>query len=91
MKLTAAPQLSIGLPVYNGENFLREALSSILAQDFVEFELVICDNASTDRTEAICRDFCRRDRRVRYFRNPENIGASGNWNRVFELSKGEFF
>ena len=91
MKLTAAPQLSIGLPVYNGENFLHEALISILAQDFVEFELVICDNASTDRTEAICRDFCRRDRRVRYFRNPENIGASGNCNRVFELSKGEFF
>ena len=91
MKRITAPQLSIGLPVYNGENFLDEALSSILAQDFFEFELIICDNASTDRTEAICRDFCRRDRRIRYFRNPANIGASGNWNRVFELSTGEFF
>lgn len=83
--------LSIGLPVYNGDEFLAEALSSILDQDFGEFELIICDNASTDRTESICRDFERRDDRIRYFRNPENIGASGNWNRVLELATGEYF
>lgn len=85
------PKVSFGLPVYNGEKYLRSALDCILAQDFTDFEVVICDNASTDGTAAICREYAAKDSRIRYARNETNIGATGNYNRVFELSRGEFF
>ena len=85
------PRVSIGLPIYNGERYLRSALDSILQQDYADFELIICDNASTDATQEICREFASKDSRIRYFRNDTNIGASGNYNRVFELARGEFF
>ncbi len=85
------PRVSIGLPVYNGENYLREALDSILAQTFEDFELIISDNASTDRTEEICKEYAAKDRRIRYYRNEQNLGAAPNYNRVFELSRGEYF
>jgi glycosyltransferase involved in cell wall biosynthesis len=87
----SAPRLSIGLPVYNGDNFLEQALDSILAQTFVDFELIISDNASTDQTETICRAYAARDPRIRYIRNPENLGASANFNQVFTLSVGKYF
>jgi glycosyltransferase involved in cell wall biosynthesis len=85
------PKVSIGLPVYNGEVYLRDAVKSILDQSYPDFELIISDNASTDATEKICRDFAAHDGRIRYYRNEINIGASPNHNRVFELAKGEFF
>jgi glycosyltransferase involved in cell wall biosynthesis len=85
------PKISIGLPVYNGEAYLGKAIQSILDQSYPDFELIISDNASTDNTEQICRDFAVRDSRIRYFRNEVNIGAGANHNRVFELARGEFF
>lgn len=85
------PRVSIGLPVYNGERYLEAALDSILAQTFTDFELIICDNASTDRTEAICHAASARDPRVRYIRNPVNIGAQRNHNRAFELATAPYF
>lgn len=85
------PRVSIGLPVYNGEAYLGEAIDSVLAQTFTDFELIISDNASTDGTEQICREYASRDPRVRYYRNDENLGAARNFNRVFELSSGEYF
>lgn len=85
------PKVSIGLPVYNGENFTQEAVESLLAQTHADFELIISDNASTDRTEAICRELMRRDSRIQYFRNEVNLGASRNYIRVFELARGQFF
>ncbi len=85
------PHVSIGVPVFNGENYLAEALDSLLAQTFSDFEIIISDNASTDKTEEICRAYAARDRRIRYFRNEENLGASPNYNRTFELSSGEYF
>jgi glycosyltransferase involved in cell wall biosynthesis len=81
----------VGIPVYNGERYLPVAIDSVLTQTFGDLELVICDNGSTDRTEAICRDYAARDSRVRYVRNATNIGASGNFRRVFELSRGRYF
>lgn len=81
----------MGLPVYNGENFVREAIDSILAQTFGDFELIISDNASTDGTEEICREYARRDGRVSYHRNAANVGASANYTRSFELTSGEYF
>lgn len=85
------PRVSIGLPVFNGENYLAETLDSILAQTFTDFELIISDNASTDRTEAICREYAASDRRIRLVRNTTNLGAARNYNRVFELAQGEYF
>jgi glycosyltransferase involved in cell wall biosynthesis len=79
------------VPVYNGDNYLAETLDSILAQTFSDFEVITSDNASTDRTEAICRQYAAQDPRVHYVRNPTNLGAAKNYNRVFELAKGEYF
>ncbi len=84
-------RVSIGLPVYNGENYLAEAIDSVLVQTFADFELIICDNGSTDRTEEICRGYAAADPRVRYHRNPQNLGASANFGRTFELATGEYF
>jgi glycosyltransferase involved in cell wall biosynthesis len=85
------PRVSVGLPVYNGETYLEEALDSLLAQTYSDFELIISDNASTDRTEKICRAYAIEHKRIRYFRNEVNIGGALNHNRVFELSRGEYF
>ncbi len=90
MKATG-PRVSIGLPVYNGTRYLREAVESILAQTYSDFELIISDNASTDDTEEICRAFASQDARVRYYRNEKNVGPIQNFNRVFELARGELF
>jgi glycosyltransferase involved in cell wall biosynthesis len=87
----ATPTVGIGLPVYNGERYLAEAIDSILDQTMADFELVISDNASTDRTEELCRSYVSTDRRVRYFRNESNVGALPNFNRVYELSRGRYF
>ncbi|MEH1825020.1 MAG: glycosyltransferase family 2 protein [Nostoc sp.] len=85
------PRLSIGLPVYNGEKFIKEAIDSLLTQTFEDFELIISDNASTDKTEEICRAYAEQDKRICYYRNDTNIGCARNFNRVFELSSGEYF
>jgi glycosyltransferase involved in cell wall biosynthesis len=83
--------VSIALHVYNGERYLAETLDSLLAQTFRDFDLLILDNASTDRTREIARDYERRDQRVRYVRNDVNIGAARNFNRAFELTSGRYF
>ena len=70
------PKVSIGMPVYNGAPFIREAIESLLSQTFTDFELVISDNASTDRTEAICREYAEKNQRIRYVRQSENRGAT---------------
>lgn len=87
----ASPFVSIGFPVRNGESTLVAALESLLSQDFGDFELIISDNASTDGTAAICREYARRDPRIAYSRNPENIGVNPNHDRVFRLSRGRYF
>lgn len=84
------PRVSLAMPVFNGENYIESAIASILAQDFADFELIITDNASTDRTEAICRKAAERDPRVRYHRNAKNLGAAPNYNRGFELATGAY-
>lgn len=85
------PKVSIALPVYNGEKYMREAIESVLAQTFKDFELIICDNASTDQTEKICREYTNKDRRIRYYRNEKNLGCAKNFNRAFELSSSKYF
>jgi glycosyltransferase involved in cell wall biosynthesis len=85
------PRVSIGLPVYNGERHLPAALDSLLAQTYRDFELIISDNALTDRTEEICRGYAARDSRIRYHRSPVNRGMIWNHDRVFHLARGEYF
>ena len=85
------PRVSIGLPVRNGQGFLRDAIDSILVQTYEDFELIIFDNASTDQTEPICRAYAAQDDRLRYYRRITNIGAARNFNAVFKLARGEYF
>lgn len=85
------PRVTIGLPVFNGEKYLRDTLESILAQTFQDFELIISDNASIDNTPVICREYAARDNRIRYYRNRSNLGGPANFNHVFKLSSSEYF
>jgi glycosyltransferase involved in cell wall biosynthesis len=85
------PLASLGLPVFNGERFVAEAIESLLAQEGVDFELVISDNGSTDGTEEICRAAAGRDPRVRYIRHDVNRGAAWNYNHVVDVSRGRYF
>ena len=89
--LSYAPIVGVGMPVYNGERYLANAIESVLCQTMADFEVVISDNASTDRTEEICRHYATADIRIRYFRNDVNLGALPNFNRVFELARGKYF
>jgi glycosyltransferase involved in cell wall biosynthesis len=83
--------VSIGLPVYNGERYLAQALDSLLSQSHENLEILIADNASTDASEAICRDFAARDPRIAYHRHPRNLGAAANYNFVFRRARGAYF
>lgn len=87
----ATPRVSIGLPVYNGQRYLAEAIESLLAQSFTDFELIISDNASQDATESICRKYAAQDDRIRYDRQDRNRGAAWNFNQVFRLATGSYF
>lgn len=85
------PKVSIGMPVYNGERYIRQALDSVLNQTFADFELIICDNASTDATREICLEYAEKDSRIRYHRNEKNIGAGPNFNLAVTFARGEYF
>jgi len=85
------PRVSIGVPVRNGERFLAEAVDSLLAQSYTDFELIISDNASADGTEAICREYAARDPRVRYYRSEQDVGLANNFNYLFIRARGEYF
>ena len=85
------PRVSIGMPVFNGESYLEETLESILIQTFQDFELIISDNASTDKTKDICQAYAVQDSRIQYYCNEQNLGAAKNYNQVFALSSGEYF
>ena len=85
------PKVSIGMPVYNGEKFIKEAIDSLLNQNFFDFELIISDNASTDNTETICRKYVSQDPRIRYIRQGKNIGPTANFEIVRSAAVGEYF
>lgn len=91
MRTTSQPLVSIGMPVYNGERYLPEALRALLAQDYPNFELIISDNASTDGTSGICREFQQTDSRIRYTRQVQNQGATWNFASVVHQANGQYF
>ena len=85
------PKLTIGMPVYNGELFIKRAIESILAQTFTDFELIISDNASTDSTQEICQSFSKKDNRIRIFKQEKNIGVHRNFYFLLSQARGEYF
>ncbi|MFI5845074.1 glycosyltransferase family 2 protein [Catenuloplanes sp. NPDC051500] len=87
----STPRVTLGVTAYNVEHYLPLAFESVLAQDFTDFEVVVCDNQSTDRTWEICQDYAARDPRFRIHRNEENLGEAGNFARVVSLARGEYF
>lgn len=86
-----APGVSLGLPLYNGEAYLEETVRSLLDQTYSDFELIIADNASTDRSAEICRDLASTDARIRFLPGAENVGASRNYNRAFHEARAPYF
>lgn len=88
---TTTPLVSIGIPVYNGARLICQALDHLLAQTYTNLELVICDNASTDDTGAICQAYAARDPRVRYYRNATNVGLINNFRLAVARSTGPYF
>lgn len=88
---TAVPEVSIGMPVYNGERYIREALDSALRQTFGDFELIIADNGSNDATRDICCEYMACDSRIKYIRHEKNYGPTWNFSFVARHSKGLFF
>jgi glycosyltransferase involved in cell wall biosynthesis len=83
--------VSIGLPTYNRVELLGKAVDSVLAQTHRDVELIVSDNASTDGTEALCRERAARDDRLRYIRQPVNLGPTANFNAVLEAARGDYF
>ena len=89
--MTSNPKLTIGMPVYNGELFIKKAIESILAQTFTDFELIISNNSSSDSTEKICQDFIDKDNRIQIHTQKKNIGIHRNFNFLLSKAKGEYF
>ena len=88
---TKKPAVSIGMPVFNGEAFIEQALGSLVAQTFREFEVIVSDNASDDKTVEICQAFSDEYDFIKVFRNDKNRGVSWNFNNTFNLSCGKYF
>ena len=89
--MTFNPKLTIGMPVYNGELFIKKSIESILAQTFTDFELIISDNSSIDATQKICQDFLNKDNRIQIFTQKKNIGIHRNFNFLLSQAKGKYF
>jgi glycosyltransferase involved in cell wall biosynthesis len=89
--MSTGPRLTVGLPVYNGASFVAESLEALLGQSFTDFELIISDNASTDATGDICREYEKQDERVSYYRQPSNVGLAPNHNFVVGKARGKLF
>lgn len=82
--------ISIVLPVYNGEKYLRESIDSIIAQTYTNWELLILDDCSTDSSPDIAKEYESRDSRIRYYRNENNLRLPRNLNKGFSLAKGNY-
>lgn len=91
MVMSKLPLISIGIPAYNAAATIGSTIEGLLAQSCGDFELIVSDNASTDATRDVVENYKRRDARIRYERQPVNIGANGNYSHVVRCARGEFF
>ncbi len=89
--MSQSPLVSIGMPVYNGEMFLRRALESLLNQEYKNLEIIISDNDSNDSTATICKEYAKQDHRIRYIKQEKNIGLQNNFKFVLNESSGKYF
>lgn len=89
--VTERPLVSIGMPVYNEEEFIAESVSAILDQDYPNLEIIISDNGSTDATAEICEKLVATDPRVHLHRYRENAGVNANFHYVFNHARGCYF
>ena len=89
MNKNKLPLVSICIPVFNGSDYIKECIDSVLDQNYTNFELVIVDNNSTDNTESLVKNF--KDKRIRYIKNSKNIGGINNFTRCIDLAHGEYF
>lgn len=89
--MTPVPKISVCLPVFNGERYLPQLLDSVLAQSFREFEFLISDNCSADRTQELCLAYAGRDPRIVYSRNDRNIGANANSDLLVHKARGDYW
>jgi glycosyltransferase involved in cell wall biosynthesis len=89
--MSKQPLVTIGIPLYNGEKYLRQALDSIVTQDYLNLEIIISDNCSTDKTKDICLEYASRDSRIKYYEQEKNLGATANFNFILNLANGSFF
>lgn len=85
---SSRPAVTVGIPVFNGERFIRQAIESVLAQTFTDFELLISDNASVDGTAAICNEIAANDRRIKFVQQENNRGPFWNLKFVTERATG---
>lgn len=83
--------VTVAIPVYNEERFLRESLDSVINQDYKNIEILISDNASSDGTKSICLEYVEKDNRIEYERHQENIGAANNFFRLIDKGRGNYF
>ena len=91
MKYDEKIGISIGLPVFNGEGFISSSIDALLCQTHKNFEIIISDNSSTDSTSLICEQYAKRDSRIKYIRQKQNMGAVWNFNFVLKQAKNDFF
>lgn len=89
--VSTKPDISIGVPVYNGADQIREVLENLLTQSFTNFEIIISDNASTDRTQAICEEMQKTDTRITYHRQARNVGGAPNFKFVLSMAQAPYF
>jgi len=88
---TSESLVCIGVPVYNGEKFLKNALDSLLSQTFTNFNLIISDNSSTDSTQSICQEYAQKDKRIQYYRQTKNMGIVSNHKFILNKAKSKYF
>lgn len=84
-----APKISVGIPTYNGEQFIAESIWSVLDQTVQDLQLIVVDDRSTDATVEIVRFL--RDPRIVLYENEVRLGIPANWNRAVSLASGEYF
>lgn len=89
--ISELPLVSIGMPVHNGEKYIIRALNSLLAQEYEKYEIIISDNASTDQTPRILKEYASKYPCIRIYTHPENVGAQENFRTVLELARGKYF